>query len=432
MKEFDKIIGYTDVKKELVQIADLLKNKEYYQKLGVSQPSGIMFYGDPGVGKTLMATALVKASGLKVFTCKKDKPNGNFVNYIKETFTKAEKEAPSIVFLDDMDKFANGDPRSPDKEEYVTVQSCIDKVKNKDVFVIATVNNIDNLPDSLCRCGRFDKKLEIECPEGKDAQDIIVHYLSKKKYVSNVDTKVLANIMNECSCADLETVINEAGIYAGFERCDSITMDHIVKACMKIIYELPSVEKEIAANVDLTIPNKFNQIVYHEAGHTVIHEILFPHSINLVCVNSFDSGKGGFTHVNNCNKYNDYKSVQGDIITSLGGTAALDQVYGIADTGNRRDLRAAFGETLNLISDNCVDGFSLYLSGFKNSNIQTYKAENAASLEIERYYRKAKEILAKNREFLDKLALEIATKDYLLESDIQRIKATCTITDVAV
>ena len=202
--------------------------------------------------------------------------------------------------------------------------------------------------------------------------------------------------------------------------------------CMKIIYEVPSVEKEIAANVDLTIPNKFNQIVYHEAGHTVIHEILFPYSINLVCVNTFDSGKGGFTHVNNCNEYNDYKSVQGDIITSLGGTAALDQVYGIADTGNSRDLRAAFGETLNLISDNCVDGFSLYLSGFKNSNIQTYKAENAASLEIERYYRKAKEILAKNREFLDKLAFEIATKDYLLESDIQRIKATCTITNVAV
>lgn len=123
MSKFDKIIGYSAVKKELKQIADTLKNREVYAKLGVSSPRGLLLYGEPGVGKSLMASAVIEESGRKAFVCRKDQPNGDFVKVIKATFEKAIENAPSIVLLDDMDKFANGDERHPDAEEYVTVQS---------------------------------------------------------------------------------------------------------------------------------------------------------------------------------------------------------------------------------------------------------------------------------------------------------------------
>lgn len=155
MNAFDKIIGYSSIKKELQQISDTLKNRETYDRLGVSAPRGLLLYGEPGVGKSLMASAVIKESGRKVFCCRKDSPNGDFIKKIKATFDKAVQNAPSIVYLDDMDKFANGDERHPDAEEYVTVQSCIDETKDKQVFVLATVNNIHCLPQSLRRVGRL-------------------------------------------------------------------------------------------------------------------------------------------------------------------------------------------------------------------------------------------------------------------------------------
>lgn len=107
MSEFDKIVGYNDVKKELVRICDVIKNSEKYQALGVASLGGLLLDGVPGVGKTLMANCFIDESGLKAFVCRKNKPDGEFVNVIKSTFDEASKNAPSIVFLDDMDKFAN-------------------------------------------------------------------------------------------------------------------------------------------------------------------------------------------------------------------------------------------------------------------------------------------------------------------------------------
>ena len=236
MKAIDKIIGYAGIKGELRQISDTLKNNEVYKKLGVSAPRGLLLFGAPGVGKSLMASAVIEESGRKTFTCRKDKPNGDFVKHIKDTFDKAAENAPSIVYLDDMDKFTNGDERHPDAEEYVTVQSCIDEVKGKDVFVLATVNNIRNLPNSLYRAGRFDRTIEVEAPHGKDAEKIIEHYLKSKKFVDSVDHKTIARIMDGRSCAELETVINEAGLYAGYERAEYITMDHFMEACLRTVF----------------------------------------------------------------------------------------------------------------------------------------------------------------------------------------------------
>lgn len=165
MKAFDKIIGYASLKQELMQISDTLKNRQFYDKLG-SPPQGAAALRRAGVGKSLMASAVIEESGRPVFRCRKDEPNGDFVKKIKATFEKAAENAPSIVFLDDMDKFANGDEKHPDAEEYVTVQSCIDEIKGKEVFVLATANDTDCLPESLLRAGRFDRTIEVGLPWG--------------------------------------------------------------------------------------------------------------------------------------------------------------------------------------------------------------------------------------------------------------------------
>lgn len=434
MKAIDKIIGYTGIKRELMQIGDILKNREAYEKLGVASPRGLLLFGEPGVGKSLMAAAVIEESGRMAFTCRKDKPNGDFVNHIKETFDKAAESAPSIVFLDDMDKFANGDERHPDAEEYVTVQSCIDEIKSKgkEVFVLATVNNINNLPRSLYRAGRFDRIIEVETPRGQDAEDIVAYYLSNKKFVEDVDTKTIARIMNGRSCAELETVINEAGLYAGYDRAESITMDHFIEACMRTVYNVTSMANDDDYySVAMDTRSIDYRVVCHEVGHAVVSEILCPESVTLICAYSRSGNKGGFTdYYNDCSKSPLYWK-KSRVVSSLGGMAAVEQIFGVCDDGNTRDLDQAFNVTNELVVNNCICGFHLHQNGYQDSQHLWSLQEQAVSAEIEKYYKKAKEILACNKEFFDKLVAALFERGFLMMSDIKEIKESCKIISVA-
>lgn len=131
---------------------------------------------------------------------------------------RQNKKTPSVILLDDVDKFASVNEDCDNAEEYVVLKYCIDDIKNSDVFVIATANYLSILPDSLRRMGRFDNIIEILPLDGDDAEKIIEHYLSKKQSVEKIDYKELSRILNGMSCAELEIIINQAGIYAGFEN----------------------------------------------------------------------------------------------------------------------------------------------------------------------------------------------------------------------
>ena len=228
MSAFDKVIGYGSIKKELMQIVDMIRNKEMYSKLGAKLPHGAMLVGDPGLGKTLMTNCFIEESGLKTLTIRKDRSNGEFLNRITEVFEKAKEKEPCIIFLDDLDKFANEDDDHRDAEEYVAVQAGIDEVKDHEVFVIATVNDPNKLPDSLKRSGRFDRIIKVGCPSHKDAEQIIDHYLSDKKISKDVNREDLAKMITYSSCAELETILNEAAINAAYERKDSIGINDLV------------------------------------------------------------------------------------------------------------------------------------------------------------------------------------------------------------
>ena len=128
MSAFDKVIGYRATKQELLQICDMLRDRTIYEEMGARMPHGLLLYGEPGLGKTLLAKCFLAESGLNTITVRRDKGGDAFIDSITQAFAKATAEAPAIVFLDDMDKFANEDSSRCDAPEYVAVQAGIDTV----------------------------------------------------------------------------------------------------------------------------------------------------------------------------------------------------------------------------------------------------------------------------------------------------------------
>ena len=426
MKAFDKIIGYESIKEELFQICDMIHNKDIYESLGAKLPQGILLYGEPGLGKSLMAKCFIEESGLESYVVRRNKGNDDFVGNITETFKRAKESAPSIVFLDDMDKFANEDGEHRDAEEYVAVQAGIDEVKNCDVFVLATVNEIWKLPKSLIRSGRFDRKIEVLCPNEKDAEEIIAYYLSGKRISENVNTDDLAKMISYSSCAELEAILNDAAIYAAYERQDSIEMKDMVKSVLRTQYESPD---------DFTIASEdeMKRIALHEAGHLVVSEVLTPGCVGLASIKANGRNpKGGFIH--HCK---DMKRRPYHILVSLAGKAAVELYY--SDTvanGCKSDIEKAFNLIRDGISENATLGFGMVDVATRRfsqtSENMNSRNEAVTHAELERYMFMTKNILLKNRDFLEKTAEELFEKETLLYSDICRIKEGTTITEVSV
>ena len=414
MREFDKIIGYEDIKIELKRFCDVLKNPAKYEKVGVKPPAGVLLYGNPGLGKTLMAQCFVKESERKTFTIRKDKPDGDFVNTIRETFEKAKEEAPSIVFLDDMDKYANEDNLHKNAEEYVAVQTQIDECKGLEVFVLATVNDRWSLPDSLVRAGRFDKLIEFKNPQGEDAIKIIAHFLEDKEVVGDVNAEEIARLIEGHSCAELEGVINEAGIYAGYEGREKIAQEDIIKASMRLLFDAPECMSE-RNHVYL------EHIAVHEAGHAVLAEILNPGSVNLVSVCKFHGSTEGITKFRRDEELEYSKEyMEHKVISVLGGKAATEIVYGISDTGCNIDMHKAFDLVAKFVDNICSFGFSAF-EGNNSSGYLLEMKDRMIAMEMERYYQIAKKLLIENRVFLDAMMSELVKKQTLTCKDVIKI-----------
>ena len=158
MSAFDKVIGYAEIKREMLQVCDMIKNRDIYEKMGAKMPRGMLLYGEPGLGKTLLCRCFVVESGLPSFVIRRDKADGAFIKSITECFRKAKAQAPAVVLLDDLDKFANEDREHKNAPEYVAVQAGIDTVKDSSVYVLATANVYYILPDSLRRSARIGRR----------------------------------------------------------------------------------------------------------------------------------------------------------------------------------------------------------------------------------------------------------------------------------
>ena len=411
---FESIIGYEAIKLELSRILDQLINPDKYAALGVTEPHGLLLHGVPGVGKSTMAQSLVDACGRKAFVCRKNKPNGDFVNEIKRVFDEAAEAAPSVILLDDIDKFANEDERHCDSEEFVTVQACIDKVKDKRVFVIATANNMRKLPGSLTRPGRFDHILKLDSPEGKDAEDIVAYYLSTKSYVTNIDVRRIARLLEGRSCAQLETVVNQAGAYAAFEGRNQIEMKDMIKAILRIVFEAPESFDKDPSTLPLT--------ACHEAGHALVAELLQPDSVNLVTVLNHDSYAAGIISLHRHEGYFHHKKMmENRVMCLLAGKAAIEICYGTVDPGANEDLKRAFDIVHRFVDHYCSFGFGQFVVDQLCSNEVLERRDSRIAAEMEHYYAQTKQIIIENRDKLDKIVSRLVEEKTLLGDQVQAI-----------
>ena len=411
---FDSIIGYMEVKDELTRILDQLNNPEIYANLGVAEPHGLLLHGVPGVGKSTFAMDFLKASGRNTYICRKDKTNGDFVEQIVEIFDKAAETAPSIILLDDLDKFANGDRRRRDTDEFVTVQTCIDRVKDMQVFVVATANDISKLPESLTRAGRFDHILELRCPKGQDAQDIVAHYLAGKPFVADMDIKRIGRLLEGRSCAELETLVNQAGAYAAFDGRKQVEMKDMIKAILRVIFKAPESFKE-----DLkTLPI----VACHEAGHALIAELLEPDSVDLVTVLNHDSYAAGVTSISQDEGYFHSKTLmENRVMYLLAGKAATEIMYGVVDTGSNSDLQRAFRIVHRFVDHFCSYGFDQFLFDPSHSNETLNRRDSRVAADMDHYYSKTKQLLVENKDKLELLTEHLIKEKTLLGDRVQNI-----------
>ena len=423
MNRFDEIIGYDNIKAEVRRYCDVLKNLDKYKALGVDTPRGLILYGDPGVGKSLMAKCLIDESGLKSYIVRKDKPDGEFITHIQEVFKQAKETAPSIIMLDDMDKFANEDDQHKDAEEYVAVQACIDECKGSDVFVIATVNDRWCLPDSLTREGRFNKMIRMDVPAGDDAIKILAHYMTKKKCVNNIDTEEIAGAIGSRSCATLETVINEAGIFAVFAGRNHIGRDDMFRACIKSHFACL-----IGDSRSGTISEKERQrVAIHEAGHATASEALRPGRTTFVALGTDYSG--AVEGITICKKDNDgsqfIKKKERRIMEGLAGMAAIEIATGEHDLGCNEDLERSFDIEKDIVLEDAAHGFEHYRWMYgERSEKHMADVEHVVSSEIKRLYEEIRKLIIKNRPFLDAVTNELMEHDYITSKDITRIRET--------
>ena len=419
MNKFSQVIGYEEIKNELLRIADTLQDRERYEALGAHPPQGVLLHGEPGVGKTLMANCLIESSGLTAFTCRKTESGEVFLKSIRDTFDKALEHSPAIVFLDDLDKFANDDERHRNSEEYVTVQSCIDEVRGKGVFVLATANDLDNLPDSLLRAGRFDRTYEVAVPDGEDAVRIVRHYLQGKKLDDDMDYQVIADLLDGNSCAVLETVMNEAGLRAGYDRRASISMTDIVEACLQTVLELGPRNETMTTSVNLRSDDASARVVWHEAGHAVVAELLAPGDVVLVCSRKSDS-RDGMVKTRRAKLENaKYELCEHQILIALAGRAANEIIYGDVDAGAESDLIKASRMMRTMMSDLCDCG--LRQPDWHPSEIGQFLNEQVMTARLEIYYRQARRMLIEHRDFLNRVATALAEKGYLLANDMKQL-----------
>lgn len=433
MNTFESIIGYEEIKYELRIIADVLKNTDKYKAFGVCAPRGLLLSGEPGVGKTLMANALIYESGRKTFVCRKNLTDAEFVNHISKVFDNAKRSAPSIVFLDDIDKFANNDTEHKNEGIFVTVQSLIDELKDSEVFVLATANEPEKLPDSLKREGRFDKTIGVFAPFGDEGKEIVAHYLGKIKFTDIKDMESITRILEGKSCAAIQTLVNAAGIIAAYESAVAIGDEHLIKAVLSGSHKIPEylIGKKRESLESAT--EKMRRTVYHEAAHATVGEILSPGSVSLIAAYMNKNETVAFVSSNANDDIPRIDNMYISIVTALAGKAAIRLKFGRDDTGANKDLGSAFITAKALISSECIYGFNLRNVPLPDISERKRDAlSEVTAAEMERLFMKANEILVKNNDFFEKIADELAVKGYLLWRDIQRIKSTCTIAPVSI
>lgn len=418
MDKFDeKVIGYDSIKETLRQIADVLKRPEAYKEKGVSMPRGLLMESAPGLGKSLMASILMEESGRKSFVFRRINEGNTFLGEMKDIFDVAKEEAPSILLLEDLNLYVESN--SPYAPEWACLQACIDETSDADIFVIATTNDTRYMPKSLLRPGRFDYILNLNPPLGKTAEDIVSYYLRDKNLAKDVQISDIVKAMPQVSCATLETVMNLAAINSVYRDHAHVQKEDIIDALLKVVYNLRKTDCEDDSQ-------EHQMIAVHEAAHAVVGEVLHSGSIGIITIRGSHGAIGGMESGFAVYAKSE-EEFQDGIIKTLAGKAGTALIYGIMDIRAAADIKKA---------DQLLDIWLCHFAGGGFSGVEPSENrlseprlsynEAIKSAKLEELYRRAYKILYDNRDFLLAVQKELLEHETLLNSDLAKIRESCT------
>lgn len=418
MDKFDeKVIGYDSIKETLRQIADVLKRPEAYKEKGVSMPRGLLMESAPGLGKSLMASILMEESGRKSFVFRRINEGNTFLVEMKDIFDVAKEEAPSILLLEDLNLYVESN--SPYAPEWACLQACIDETSDADIFVIATTNDTRYMPQSLLRPGRFDYILNLNPPLGKTAENIVSYYLRDKNLAKDVQISDIVKAMPQVSCATLETVMNLAAINSVYRDHAHVQKEDIIDALLKVVYNLRKADCE-------EDPQEHQMIAVHEAAYAVVGEVLHSGSIGIITIRGSHGAIGGMESGFAVYAKSE-EEFQDEIIKTLAGKAGTALIYGIMDIRAAADIKKA---------DQLLDIWLCHFAGGGFSGVEPSENrlseprlsynEAIKSAKLEELYRRAYKILYDNRDFLLAVQKELLEHETLLNSDLAKIRESCT------
>jgi len=261
---FDDIGGISDVKDELEEIIDFMQNPKRYKRFGVHMPRGVLLVGPPGVGKTMIAKAVAHEAGVPFFY----QSGASFVQIyvgmgakrVSELFAKAKSNAPSIIFIDEIDAVGKKRDGQRNDEREATLNQLLTEMDgfegSSGVIVIAATNKIDVLDSALLRAGRFDRRIFVELPTKSEREHILSKYL--RKIPHQLDAKVVANMTVGFNGASLSALVNEAALMALRQKVDFVTLEHFHNVKDKVMFGKKKLQL-------LSDKQKYYQITYQSA-----------------------------------------------------------------------------------------------------------------------------------------------------------------------
>ena len=441
---FTDIAGNDNAKQDLQEVVDFLKHPKKYKDLGAKIPKGVLLVGNPGTGKTMLARAVAGEAGVPFFSISGSEFVEMFVGVgasrVRDLFSKAKKNAPCIIFIDEIDavgrKRGSGMGGGHDEREQTLNQILVEMDGfdgETNVIVLAATNRADVLDPALLRPGRFDRRVTITLPERKDREAILKVHFKKKPTDETVDLDKLAAKTAGSSGADLANMANEAAIIAARRNKKKITNDELTEAFERVAIGperktkiMNDHEKELTA--------------YHEAGHAIVGHVL-PDSDPVHKVTIIPrGGTGGVTWFlpPEDKSYTNVYEFKDILARAMGGRIAEQLIYGEdgITTGAGSDLRKATEIARDMVIEQGM-GESLRDQVFHEDNgglmfdkmtrERPYSDETAKLIdqEVAQLITEAKQramlVLKENRSFLDKLAEALLKDETLEESEVDEI-----------
>ncbi len=441
---FASVAGLKEEKEELEEIVDFLRAPKKYTKLGARIPKGVLLVGPPGTGKTLLAKAIAGEAGVPFFTISGSDFVEMFVGVgasrVRDLFEEAKKNAPCIVFIDEIDAVARrrgtGMGGGHDEREQTLNQMLVEMDGfgvNEGIIVMAATNRVDILDPAIMRPGRFDRKVHVGRPDVGGREEILGVHAKNKPLGDDVDLKQIAQTTAGFTGADLENLLNEAAIVAAKEDRVFIIQEDIRKSFVKV-----GIGAEKKSRV---ISEKEKRITaFHEAGHAILFHLL-PDVGPVYSVSIIPTGAGAAGYTMPLPERDDMFNTKGkmlqDIVVSLGGRVAEELVFDDITTGASQDIKQAtrmakdmvtrygMSENIGLICyDNDDDEVFI---GRDLAHTRGYGEGVATTIDqeikriIDECYMRAKQMIVENRSVLEACANLLLEKEKIGQKEFEAL-----------